>query len=322
GGTITNLNLNGSTLQGTYNVSGTFNCANGVSGGLTVASGGVLNWSGGTISGALDITNGAVVNWSNGTASSYVNVQTNGLLNFSGFGTRYLVNVLTNAGTVEWLGGSVVTQNYPPYGYLGAVQNLAGGLWDIQCDQTLSDNYGGGAAYFANAGTVQKTAGTGTTTISVAFNNAGTVTAQTGIISFNGGGVIESNFIAAAGASIHFSGGAFRYSTVPVLTGPGAIQFTGGTLTLLDDQIPGLQMTGGTISLSATFQGGTITNLDLNGSALQGTNTVNGTFDCGNGVSGGLTVAGGAVVNWSGGTISGELDIAGGAVVNWSGGTA
>ena len=323
GGTITNLNLTGtSVLQGTHTVGGILDCANGVSGGLTVATGGVVNWSGGTIAGQLDITNGAVVNWSNGTAASYVNVQTNGLLNLTGNNTKYLVNVLTNAGTVEWLGGNLVAQNYPPNSYFGAVQNLAGGLWDVQCDQSLYNNYGSGSPYFDNAGTVQKTAGTGTTTISIPFNNAGAVTAQSGTIAFSSGGVIESNFTAAAGAAIHFSAGGFSYSTVPVLTGPGAIQLTGGTLTLLGDQIPGLQMTGGTIALSPAFQGGTITNLDLNGSVLQGSWTVSGTFGCGDGVSGSLTVASGGVVNWTGGTISGELDITNGAVVNWSGGTA
>src|SRR6185312_15852493 len=112
---------------------------------------------------------------------------------------------------------------------------------------------------------------------------------QTGTVNFKSGGIIESTFNAAAGTAIHFNSGAFSYSTVPTLNGPGAIQFTGGTLTLLNNPIPNLSLLGGTISLSPGFQGGVITNLTLAGSTLGGTYTVTGTLNCGNGVSGGLT---------------------------------
>src|SRR6185312_6224294 len=115
-------------------------------GGLVLTNGTTLNWTNGTLLGALDIVSNAVVNWNSGTAASNVTVQANGLLNLTGNNTRYLLNVLTNAGTVEWLAGNVVTQNYPPYSYFGAVENLASGLWDIQCDQSLYDNYSGGSA--------------------------------------------------------------------------------------------------------------------------------------------------------------------------------
>ena len=319
GGTITNLTLAGSTLNGTFTVAGLFNCGNGVSGGLTLTNGATVNWSGGTIDGTLKIQAGATVNWSSGTANSYVNVGSNGLLNLSGGGTKTFVNVLTNAGTVVWTGGTLYAQNYAPYGYFGAVENLAGGVWDIQCDQSLNNNYGVATAYFHNAGTVQKTVGTGTTSIGIVFTNAGTVVAQTGTVNFSNGGIIESNFQAAAGAVIQFTGGAFSYGTVPVLTGPGAIRFTGGTLALLNDVIPGLQMTGGTLGLSPTFQGGTITNLTFGGS-LNGDFAISGTLTLGNGDAGTLTVLNGATLNWSGGTLDG-LVLSNGAVLNWSGGT-
>ena len=53
-------------------------------------------------------------------------------------------------------------------------------------------------------------------------------------------------------------------------------QFTGGTLTLLNDAIPNLQMLGGTLVLGPAIQGGNITNLTLTGITLTGTNTVAG----------------------------------------------
>src|ERR1039458_9103613 len=47
--------------------------------------------------------------------------------------------VLTNQGTVNWLGGNV-TVNTSGTGTTGAIRNLAGALFDIQCDQTLNFN--------------------------------------------------------------------------------------------------------------------------------------------------------------------------------------
>src|SRR5207244_4485903 len=74
--------------------------------------------------------------------------------------------------------------------------------------------------------------------------------------------------------------------------------------------------------LGTNFQGGTITNLTLGSATLSGNQTVNGTLNFTNGLSGSLTVLGGAVVNWGGGTIANNLTVLGGAVMNWSGGTA
>ena len=80
-------------------------------------------------------------------------------------------------------------------------------------------------------------------------------------------------------------------------------QFTGGTLTLLNDAIPNLQMLGGTLVLGPAFQGGSITNLTLTGMTLTGTNTV----------------AGNGVMNWSGGAVAGSLTVASNAVLNIGG---
>src|SRR6185312_2855795 len=100
-----------------------------------------------------------------------------------------------------WLDGNFAVDNYSG-GYSGAIENLAGAVWDIQCDRSLYDPYGSTQAYFHNLGTLQKSAGTGNTYIQVPFNNGGTVSAQTGTILFQGGGDIESVFNTAAGATI------------------------------------------------------------------------------------------------------------------------
>ncbi|MGH7954044.1 MAG: hypothetical protein ACREFE_19285, partial [Limisphaerales bacterium] len=234
--------------------------------------------SSGTINLTAPVTIAGVLNWSGGAISGdSLTIATNGVLNLTGNNGKYIENTLTNAGTVNWLDGTVYPRNDNSR-WFGAIENVAGGFWNIQCDQELYNDYSG-PGYFHNAGTVQKLAGTGTTTINVPFNNAGTVLAQSGTINFSDGGVIESNFTAMTGAAIHFSNGAFSYSTAPMMTGPGNIQFTGGTLTLLDDVIAGLQLNGGTVSLSTTFQGGVITNLTLSGSTLNGDHVVGGTLN-------------------------------------------
>jgi hypothetical protein len=61
------------------------------------------------------------------------------------------------------------------------IYNQTGGLFNFQCDQSLSSQ-GYGFEWFTNAGTIRKTAGRGTSTISVAFTNAGTLDVQSGII--------------------------------------------------------------------------------------------------------------------------------------------
>ncbi|HEY5912400.1 MAG TPA: hypothetical protein VJA21_17500, partial [Verrucomicrobiae bacterium] len=318
GGTITNLILTGSTLSGSYTVTGTLNCGGGVNGSLTVANGAVVNWGGGAIAGALQVNGGGIVNWSGGSAGGPVTVASGASLLVGGTGTKYLANVLTNAGTVTWTNGTIYVQN-DGGGYKGAIENLAGGLWDIRCDQSLSSYWGGTNAYFHNLGTMQKTAAGATTYVSLPIYNGGVVAVQQGTLNFQDGGVIEGGFAANAGAAILFSGGAFSYSVVPVVTGPGSIQWTGGSLTLHDDVIPNLQLNGGTLSLGPNFQGGSISNLAFGGT-LSGNYTVSGTLSLGNGISGSLTVGSNGVVNWSGGNVTGGVSLTNGSVLNWSGG--
>jgi len=140
----------------------------------------------------------AIMDWSAGTISGSLAVASNGILNING-GNSYVVlgGVLTNAGTVNWLSGNLNLDN-GNFGYpnSGPIVNLAGGSWDIQCDQYLDgwnspDGYPYNTnAYFLNLGLVRKTAGSGTTVFgdyAVFFENAGTVEADSGTISLQGG---------------------------------------------------------------------------------------------------------------------------------------
>ena len=91
--------------------------------------------------------------------------------------------MLFRSGTVNWLGGNV-TVNTNGTGTTGAIRNLAGALFDIQCDQTL--NFNSLLPSFNNAGLLRKSAGTNTTAITVQLDNSGTIQAQTGVIGVQG----------------------------------------------------------------------------------------------------------------------------------------
>jgi hypothetical protein len=105
-------------------------------------------------------------------------------MNFNGGVT--FVNALTNAGTVNWLGS---TANFNGCAGAGLIVNLAGAVWNIQCDQAFSINGctpSGGNFSFQNFGTVEKTASTGTTSIQIPFYNSGTIDGELGTIQLSG----------------------------------------------------------------------------------------------------------------------------------------
>ena len=270
GGTITNLTIAGATLAGTNTVTGTFNWNNGViaGGSLTIASTGVMNINGST--------------------------------------TLFLECPLTNSGKVTWTNGALGVLNNGGAPDAAFVENLAGGLFDIQCDANLFNNVGlGNQAYFHNVGTLRKSANTGITSVSIPIINSGTVAGLLGTLNFSGGGTLAGTFQASSNAIINFSGGSFTNSAPVSIIGPGSIQLTGtGTLFLLSDMIANLSLAGGTVDLGPAFQGGTITNLTISGATLTGTNTVTGTFNWNNGVivGGSLTVASNGVMNINGST--------------------
>src|ERR1035441_8085446 len=273
------------------------------SGSVTIPVGGtfaMMDWMGGSISGSLTVT-------------------TNGVLNISGSAEKDLYCPLTNSSTVVWSGTGVLrVLNYPGGNYFGAIYNLTGGVFDIQSDELLG-NYTGTEG-FSNAGAVRKSAGSGTTSFYPRIINTGSVDVESGTLAFVSSGTIDGQFYAAAGATIVFNGN-FATGNALLLNGPGAFQFNGGTLTLMKDVIPNLQMLGGTLLLGPTFQGGSITNPTLTGIILAGTNVVTGTLNWTTGpMQGSLTVASNGVLNISG---SAEKDlycpITNSSTVAWTG---
>ena len=117
------------------------------------------------------------LNCAGGFVTAPLTIATNGTLNISGVGVA-VESTLTNAGTVNWLGGAVFLNCNE--GNPGPLVNLAGALWSVQSDQTMSSGCVAGSAYFQNAGTFLKTNATGTTTISIPFYNSGDAEGRAG----------------------------------------------------------------------------------------------------------------------------------------------
>ena len=152
-------------------------------------------------------------------------VQPDGQLVLQGSGVQFYGFNLVNRGTVAWSSGSIAFGNT-------WVSN--GGNWTMTGDASI--NYGGvGSANFTNAGTVQKIAGTGVSSLSGStfFNQpSGIVSVSTGTLT------MPFNYTNAAG-ELRLNGG--------ILTAGGTLGMTGG---FLDGS--------GTIGTAASFDGGTV----------------------------------------------------------------
>jgi hypothetical protein len=284
-GVITNLTISGATLTGTNEVSGT----------LTLQSG------------AID---------------TILTVRPTGALVFAGTASKAIYGLtLINNGKVQWQGGTIF------FGSTPATYISNPGLWEISGDNNMSFGIGGPPMIFSNNGIIRKIAGTGTTTISsLQLINSGLVEAQTGTIQFNSaqGSILGGTFAASAGANIQFGSGSFTENGA-VFNGPGLSKFTGGSLSLVKNQMSGLSLTGGTVDLETTFQAnGAITNLTLNGSELTGTNEVAGTLTVvSGGIDGILTVRNGAnlVFATSAAKTLYQLTLINNGTVQWQAGT-
>ena len=150
-----------------------------------VNSNGVLIWSGGDLEGALAVAQGGTLVQSNTLHFVYNNYA----LGYTN--TAYL----TNYGTVVWAGTIDAAANSSTHGGGGVIYNA--GLWDAVADMTMGVYSGTGTNYFINAGTLEKTGGTGTSVINWMFsNNGGTINTSGGAFSMGnwiGNGVVHGS---------------------------------------------------------------------------------------------------------------------------------
>jgi uncharacterized repeat protein (TIGR03803 family) len=256
GGTITvntALAVGGNFILG----SGTF----GSSGAVTI-SGSASQWT----AGQIVVGSGGFTN--NGTLTADA---TGGNLVLTGAGTLSNTGTITEAGT-----NSLVLEN-------GAtLSNGAGATFDLTNNASISQSGGG---TFTSAGTLEKTGGTGTSTITSAFSNSAQITVQTGTLALAsaGGTSTGGTFNVSQGATLNLTGGStVSYAGTYTGTGQGTVALNGGTLAVgtggaTFDMAGNLfQWTGGTIDVtSGTFtNAGTINDAGGGNVVLTGAGTL------------------------------------------------
>ena len=287
-GTIGRLDLNGSTLLGDYRISGVLNLwSSTVAGAIVTGSNAVLNWQGNYSPRSLF-----------GQGSSLV-VETNGLVNLLG-DWQTMGGGMTNYGRVVQKGSCFRIQN-DNANWKGRVVNV--GVWEMQGDSDLSQEWSNDYGPFENDGLFVKTAGSGTGTLNLLFvNTYGTLEVRSGVVRFDHGQRLDGLFLASPASILQFGAGTFDYLPQTRLAGPGRYRLTGGTLQGLNDYLPALELVGGSVRLSGDYQtNGMIARLDLNGSTLLGANRVSGVLNLWSStVSGALRIAAGGVLNWQG----------------------
>jgi len=141
--------------------------------------------------------------WGHVTIQGTGALTNNATMTISGADAKIMdTRTITNKGTANVTGtGIVYFQNGASF------DNQAGATFDFQTDADLNHS-GGAATTFNNAGTLTKSAGTGTATIDMDFTNSGGVDVNTGSLIFgknltnNSGGVVA----VASGASMSVNG--------------------------------------------------------------------------------------------------------------------
>ena len=203
------------------------------------------------------LTPSVLFHWTGGTVGSYFVVSPLALTTIDGASTKTLNGTLNLVGSTTWSNGPISAGS-------GSTINNSG-LFNTTFDGTLSGNsLGSSQEAFNNTGTLEKTGGTGSTTINSILNNSGIVSVLTGTLKPTGGGTsTNATYQVAAGATFDLNGGAsLNYVGTQRGTGAGTVLLGGGSITI-DPKVgatfnfdPGLmQWTGGTI------QGGNLQNL-------------------------------------------------------------
>ncbi|WP_222595614.1 beta strand repeat-containing protein, partial [Microcystis aeruginosa] len=259
------LTVNNLTVNDTLTLSNGTLALNGTTG-STVDN---LTQSGGTLSGTGEVIVNNNYNWTSGTQSGSGKTTLKGTTNISTTNTKSVdTRTIENQGTVTWTNGDI-------YLYNGATwNNTATGVFDIQGNNGFYQWYSN-QAKLNNAGTLKKTAGTGTTTISTQLNNTGTVQVQTGTLNLTGGGSSSGVLQVNSGANLNFGGGNHTLSDGQ-LTGSGIISVNGANLTVsgaIVSDVNNLTLSNGTLALNGTT-GSTVDNLTQSGGTLSGTGEV------------------------------------------------
>jgi fibronectin-binding autotransporter adhesin len=243
---------------------------------LTLQGSGVID-GGGTL-----ILSGTST-WASGSMGSatapggITQIDSGSTLNITSAGSQTLAQgrELRNSDTLNYSGNSTLTMS-------GGSKITNDGFFSLTADGNINDS----GATIDNNGLLQKSGGSGTSTLFPEVNGNGVLSATTGTLALAGGGTLH-NIVPTAPATIAFTGG--THSILGVISGSGTIAFSGGAFVTVNNSF-----TIGALSVTAG-----VAVLNANGSADAFTMT-GGTL----GGSGTLTLTNGGT--WSGGAMSGS----------------
>jgi fibronectin-binding autotransporter adhesin len=190
---------------------------------------------------------------------------------------------VTNNGTVNWTAGNLRS------GHGGIFTNNA--TWnDTAGTGDFNNDYGGaGGTTFLNAATGTYLKSAGTTTFSIGFTNAGTLSVTGGTLSLANGGTFSAGSIAGS-------------------SGAGVLQLTGGTLMASGSmQVTNLVLAGGTLAGDHTF---TNSVLSWQAGSMNSANTTTLASNTTMNIQGGAnhdfqahTIVNDGTVNWTAGNV-------------------
>ncbi len=301
------LTVSGGTLELTSTMQGSevdrFTLSGGTlagAGNLTIPVGGTFVWTGGNMSGS-----GRTTISSASDPDPAATLSISGTLDKNLHGGR----VLENAGVATF------AASYLSSGTGAVIENS--GSFELRGDGDLHYNFGGAKTRFENSGTLTKTAGTGTTTISASVDNDGLVEASTGTLDLSGGTddasaleVSIGDLKVASGVALGF-GGNHRLSGVgSSITGAGAVSFPFGTTSV---GVETYDVTGATSVSGAITNFNTPANartLNVSGGAANfNSQTTTTTLNLSGGTLGGsgtVTLPAGGTAVWSAGEMAGS----------------
>jgi len=159
-----------------------------------------------------------------------------------------LSRLIANQGTINLTGTGQINTTAA----ITVLDNQAGALVNIQNDNGFTGD-GGANEAITNAGTFRKSAGTGTSTVSLidlnntggtldvqtgqltlggAFNHTGTSSVTAGTVNAAGGGSSSGTLALSSGALVNLTGGTANLAAASSITGAGLYKVNGGTLSI------------------------------------------------------------------------------------------
>jgi len=230
-----------------------------------------LDISGGTLTGAgmLSITGRLL--WTGGAMSGspgVTRIETSGFLSIAGSGTRTLTRDVENAGLTQWLDdGDVIATDHTFTNLAGATFVANGtGLWDF-----ISSSGAEQVSTFLNQGDLQQVDPV-TTIMEVNLINDGIVQVVTaGTFGFPVSSVMNGSATIAGGGTLAISAGSHTWNDGFTVTGAGAVDQTGGTVTVAPGataSVSGYILAGGTLQGAGTLS--VTANMNWTGGSMTG----------------------------------------------------